>query len=52
MSLTNIAMCGGLNFQELHQGYLGVIRLLRILSNFILDRRMMDTHGYVGGCFS
>jgi hypothetical protein len=36
---TDTTMCGSLNFQELHQGYLSVIRLLRAFNNFI-------RHGY------
>jgi hypothetical protein len=35
VSHTDITMCGSLNFEKLHQGYLSVVRLLRVFSNFI-----------------
>jgi hypothetical protein len=35
VSHTDTTMCGSLNFQELHQGYLSVVRLLRAFGNFI-----------------
>jgi hypothetical protein len=37
MNPTNITMRGGFNFQKLHQRYWGVIQLLRVFSNFMLD---------------
>jgi len=40
MSNIDIAMCGGFNFQELHKGYWGVIRLLRVFNDFMLKWRM------------
>ncbi len=39
------------NFQKLHQGYWGVIRLLTILKNFMLERKMMGAHGCMGVVF-
>ncbi len=35
MNHTNTTMCGSLNFQELHQGYLSGVKLLRAFSDFI-----------------
>jgi len=35
VSHIDTTMCGSLNFKKLHQGYLNVVRLLGVFSNFI-----------------
>ncbi len=35
VSHIDTTMCGSLNIQELHQGYLSGVRLLRVFSDFI-----------------
>jgi hypothetical protein len=35
VSHTDTTMCGSLNFEELHQGYLSGVRLLRAFNDFI-----------------
>ncbi len=37
VSPTNTVVHNSFNFQELHQGYWGVIRLLGIFNNFMLE---------------
>jgi hypothetical protein len=44
-------MHGNFNFQKLHQGYWGVIRLLGVFNNFKLKWSVMGVYGY-GGLFS
>jgi hypothetical protein len=51
VSPTNIAMHDSLNFQELHKGYWGVIRLLGVFIDFMLQCEMMGVHGCMGGFF-
>ncbi len=45
------AMRSGLYIQELHQGYRGMIRLLGVYSDFMLEWRMMGVHGCMEGMF-
>ncbi len=51
MNLTATSMHGNFNFQKLHQGYWGVIRLLGVFNNFKLKWSVMGVYGY-GGLFS
>jgi hypothetical protein len=37
MNHIDTTMCGNLNFEELHQGYLSGVRLLGAFSNFIMN---------------
>jgi hypothetical protein len=48
---TNTSMRGSLNFQELHQGHWGVIRLLGVFDDFKLKWGMMGVHHLMKGCF-
>jgi hypothetical protein len=43
-------MHGSFNFQELHQGYWGVISLSRVFINFKLEWAVIGAHGH-GGLF-
>jgi len=49
VSHTDTTMCGSLNFQELHQGYLSGVKLLRAFSDFISNDECVWCEG---GLFS
>jgi hypothetical protein len=51
VSHTNIAMCGSLNFQELHKGYWGVVKLLRVFNELHVGINNDECIGLHGGFF-
>jgi hypothetical protein len=51
VSPIDTSMHSSFNFQELHKGYWGVIKLLRVFNDFKLKWGMMGAHGCMEGCF-
>jgi hypothetical protein len=47
MSHIDIAMCGSFNFEELHQGYSNVLKLLGVFNNCIKNDECAWLHGGV-----
>jgi hypothetical protein len=52
VSHTDIAMSGSFNFLKLCQGYSNGVRLLGVISNFMLEYGKMNAHSCVGRLFS